>query len=221
MSSLPPICDDCCDVRCGCSAPRIFMRVTSGSPLEPEAITEATDEDLATGLVAGDERCLEEAYRRWSPVIYSVALRALGTAAEAEDVTQQVFVGGWGSRSGFRPEHGSLPGWLLGIAKHRILDRQRARARELRLVGAVEQQAGIDGGSEPLEGLIDELVLLHELRKLPPPRGTILQMAFWDGDSYPQIADRLDLPLGTVKSHARRALLQLRFRLQEVTSWST
>ena len=207
---------------CGadCSASRKVGRVTSGSPLEPEAVSEATDSDLATGLVAGDERCLEEAYRRWSPVIYSVALRALGTAAEAEDVTQQVFVGGWRSRSGFRPEYGSLPGWLLGIAKHRILDRQRARARELRLVGAVEQQAGVDGGSEPLEGLIDELVLLHELRKLPPPRGTILQLAFWDGQSYPQIADRLDLPLGTVKSHARRALLQLRFRLQEVTSWS-
>ena len=77
-----------------------------------------------------------------------------------------------GRRQGFRPESGSLPGWLLGIAKHRILDRQRARARELRLVGAVEQQAGVEGGSEPLEGLIDELVLLHELRKLPPPRGT-------------------------------------------------
>ena len=183
-------------------------------------MSEVTDEELATGLVGGDERCLEEAYRRWSPVIYSVALRALGTAAEAEDVTQQVFVGGWRSRSGFRPEYGSLPGWLLGIAKHRILDRQRARARELRLVGAVEQQAGVDGGSEPLEGLIDELVLVHELRKLPPPRGTILQLAFWDGQSYPQIADRLDLPLGTVKSHARRALLQLRSRLQEVTSWS-
>ena len=220
MSSSPPICADCPDVRCLCSVSRKVGRVTSGSPLEPEAMSEATDEDLATGLAAGDERCLEEAYRRWSPVIYSVALRALGTAAEAEDVTQQVFVGGWRSRSGFRPEYGSLPGWLLGIAKHRILDRQRARARELRLVGAVEQQAGIDGGSEPLEGLIDELVLLHELRKLPPPRGTILQMAFWDGDSYPQIADRLDLPLGTVKSHARRALLQLRVRLQEVTSWS-
>jgi len=220
MLSSPPICADCPDVRCHCSASRKVGRVTSGSPLEPEAVSEATDEDLATGLVAGDERCLEEAYRRWSPVIYSVALRALGTAAEAEDVTQQVFVGGWRSRSGFRPEYGSLPGWLLGIAKHRILDRQRARARELRLVGAVEQQAGVEGGSEPLEGLIDELVLLHELRKLPPPRGTILQLAFWDGQSYPQIADRLELPLGTVKSHARRALLQLRFRLQEVTSWS-
>ena len=121
---------------------------------------------------------------------------------------------------GFRPEYGSLPGWLLGIAKHRILDRQRARTRELRLVGAVEHQASGDEGSEFLEGLVDELVLLDELRKLPPPRGTILQLTFWEGHSYPQIADRLDLPIGTVKSHARRALLQLRSRLQEVTSWS-
>ena len=125
----------------------------SESRAASDPVAGATDEDPASGLVAGDERCLEEAYRRWSPVIYSVALRALGSAAEAEDVTQQVFVGGWRSRSGFRPEYGSLPGWLLGIAKHRILDRQRARARELRLVGAVEQQAGVDGGSEPLEGL--------------------------------------------------------------------
>jgi RNA polymerase sigma-70 factor (ECF subfamily) len=222
MSLSPLTCVDCRDARCRCSLSRTVGRVTSGSPLErdPGAVSEATDEELATGLIAGDERCLEEAYRRWSPVIYTVALRALGSATEAEDVTQQVFVSGWRSRSGFQPEYGSLPGWLLGITKHRIMDRQRARARELRLVGAVEHQAGVDEGSQFLEGLVDELVLLHELRKLPPPRGTILQLAFWEGHSYPQIAERLDLPVGTVKSHARRALLQLRSRLQEVTAWS-
>ena len=222
MSLSPLTCGECLDARCRCSPSRTVGRVTSGSPREPdpEGVSEATDEELATGLIADDERCLEEAYRRWSPIIYTVALRALGSVTEAEDVTQQVFVSAWRSRSGFRPEYGSLPGWLLGIAKHRILDRQRARTRELRLVGAVEHQASGDEGSEFLEGLVDELVLLDELRKLPPPRGTILQLTFWEGHSYPQIADRLDLPIGTVKSHARRALLQLRSRLQEVTSWS-
>ena len=70
--------------------------MTSGSPREPdpEGVSEATDEELATGLIADDERCLEEAYRRWSPIIYTVALRALGSVTEAEDVTQQVFVSG-------------------------------------------------------------------------------------------------------------------------------
>ena len=182
--------------------------------------TEATDAELAEGLVGGNERCLEEAYRRWAGIIYTFALRTLNSVVDAEDVTQQVFVGAWNSRSGYQPGQGSLPGWLLGIAKHRIVDRQRARAREVRLVGAVEHQAGAATTPEPLSSLLDELVLLNEVQQLPHPKGTILRLAFWEDQSYPQIADRLDLPLGTVKSHARRAMLQLRSRLEEVTSWS-
>jgi RNA polymerase sigma-70 factor (ECF subfamily) len=64
-------------------------------------------------------------------------------------------------------------------------------------------------------------VLSAEIQQLPHPRGTILRLAFWEGHTYSQIAERLDLPLGTVKSHARRALLHLRGRLEEVTSWPT
>jgi RNA polymerase sigma-70 factor, ECF subfamily len=72
--------------------------------------------------------------------------------------------------------------------------------------------------SEGLSTLIDRLVLTEEIRQLPHPRGTILQLAFWEGRSYPQIAEQLDLPLGTVKSHVRRGLLHLRARLVEVAS---
>ena len=66
--------------------------------------------------------------------------------------------------------------------------------------------------------LVDRIVVTEEIGRLPHPRGTILQLAFWEGRSYPQIAEQLDLPIGTVKSHARRALLHLRTRLAEVTS---
>jgi RNA polymerase sigma-70 factor (ECF subfamily) len=71
---------------------------------------------------------------------------------------------------------------------------------------------------EAVSTLIDRLVLTEEIRQLPPPRGTILQLAFWEGRSYSQIAEQLDLPLGTVKSHARRALRHLRSRLAVVTA---
>jgi RNA polymerase sigma factor (sigma-70 family) len=71
---------------------------------------------------------------------------------------------------------------------------------------------------EALSALIDRIVLTDEVDRLPHPRDTILQLAFWEGRSYPQIAEQLNLPLGTVKSHARRALLHLRTRLAEVTS---
>ena len=202
--------------------------VVTGTPLEPEPppirrsdCQNSTDEELAAGFTAGNEQCLEVVFRRWSPLIYAVALRTLDSPSEAEDVTQQVFVAAWRGRTQYRATSGSLPAWLLGICKHRIVDRQRARGRDLRLVGAVTSEAEVQVESEPTTTLIDRVVLADEIQRLPHPRGTILRLAFWEGRSYPQIAEQLELPLGTVKSHARRALLHLRTRLTEVTSWST
>ena len=173
---------------------------------------DASDADLAAGFADGDDSCLEESFKRWGSLIYTIAYRALDSSSEAEDITQQVFVGAWQGRTSYQESKGSLPGWLLGIARHRIADRQRARARDLKVVRAVTSQANVKVETQPLVTLID---------RLAHPRGTILRMAFWEGQSYSQIAERLQLPLGTVKSHARRALRQLRVRLEEVTSWST
>ncbi len=206
----------------------MVVEVTPGGPHEPgtppsgpEHGADASVHELATGFVAGDQACLAESYRRWSPLVFTMARRSLGDTSDAEDVTQQVFVGAWRSRQNFDPELGNLPAWLLGIARHRIVDRQRARGRELRLVGAVEVEAAAHDDVAPVDQTVDRLVLAAEIQQLPHPRGTILRLAFWEGHTYSQIAERLDLPLGTVKSHARRALLHLRTRLEEVTSWPT
>jgi RNA polymerase sigma factor (sigma-70 family) len=199
--------------------------VESKRPAEPKPPVErrsdpmdATEEEIAAGFSAGEERCLELAFRRWATLIYTVALRTLNSPSEAEEVTQQVFVSAWRARTNYRPEDGSLPGWLIGICRHRIVDRQRARGRDLRLVQAVTSEADVRFQHESITTLIDRVVLADEIQRLPDPRGTILQLAFWEGRSYPQIAEQLQLPLGTVKSHARRALLHLRTRLQEVAS---
>ena len=199
--------------------------VVTGAPLEPEPSPEgrvdhrdSTDAEVAAGFAAGDEQNLEVAFRRWAPLIYAVALQTLQSASEAEEVTQQVFVSAWRARTNYRPADGSLPGWLIGICRHRIADRQRARGRDLRLVQAVTSEADVRAQPESITTLIDRVVLADEIQRLPHPRGTILRLAFWEGRSYPQIAEQLELPLGTVKSHARRALLHLRTRLSEVTS---
>jgi RNA polymerase sigma-70 factor (ECF subfamily) len=177
---------------------------------------------LARGFAAGDRACLEEAYRRWSPLVHALALRELGRPADAEDVTQQVFVSAWRSRADHVPDRGSLAGWLVGITRHRILDHQRRQQRQLRLATTLESEAvvGSTSGSPP-ERDLERLVLAAEIAQLPEPRGTIVRMAFWDGYTHAQIAERLGLPLGTVKSHARRALLHLRDRLKETASWPT
>ena len=202
------------------------ISVVDDAPLEPEVVGEhidwraATEAELSMGFARGDEACLQEVFRRLAPLIYTIAYRALDSSSDGEEITQEVFVSAWRARDNYQAEKGSLSGWLIGITRHRIADRQRARGRDLRLVQAVTNTT--DAQVQPeISTLIDRIVLTEEIGRLPPPRGTILQLAFWEGRSYPQIAEQLDLPVGTVKSHARRALRHLRSQLAEVTSWPT
>ena len=192
-------------------------------PADPEAVDgdvnwrTASEAQLKVGFVRGDEACLEEVFRRFAPLIYTIAYRGLQRSSDGEEITQEVFVSAWRGRASYQADKGSLVGWLIAIARNKVADRLRARGREVRLVQAVAN-SDVQVQSEGLSTLIDRLVLTEEIRQLPHPRGTILQLAFWEGRSYPQIAEQLDLPLGTVKSHVRRGLLHLRARLVEVAS---
>ena len=202
------------------------ISVVDEARLEPQVVGEyidwraATETELSIGFARGDEACLQEVFRRLAPLIYTIAYRTLDSSSDGEEVTQEVFVSAWRARDNYQAEKGSLSGWLIGITRHRIADRQRARGRDLRLVQAVTNTTD-QVQPETLSTLVDRIVLTEEIGRLPHPRGTILQLAFWEGRSYPQIAEQLDLPLGTVKSHARRALRHLRTQLAEVTSWPT
>ena len=202
------------------------ISVVDEARLEPQVVGEyidwraATETELSIGFARGDEACLQEVFRRLAPLIYTIAYRTLDSSSDGEEITQEVFVSAWRARDNYQAEKGSLSGWLIGITRHRIADRQRARGRDLRLVQAVTNTTD-QVQPETLSTLVDRIVLTEEISRLPHPRGTILQLAFWEGRSYPQIAEQLDLPLGTVKSHARRALRHLRTQLAEVTSWPT
>jgi RNA polymerase sigma-70 factor, ECF subfamily len=197
--------------------------VIDDRPPDPEAVDgdvnwhTASEAQLKVGFVRGDEACLEEVFRRFAPLIYTIAYRGLQSSSDSEEITQEVFVSAWRGRANYQADKGSLVGWLIAIARNKVADRLRARGREVRLVQAVAN-SDVQVQSEGLSTLIDRLVLTEEIRQLPHPRGTILQLAFWEGRTYPQIAEQLDLPLGTVKSHIRRGLLHLRARLVEVAS---
>jgi RNA polymerase sigma factor (sigma-70 family) len=174
-------------------------------------------DDLAARLRDGNRDALAEAYREWSSLVHTLALRSLGNHHDAEDVTQQVFVAAWRSRHTLRPERGSVAGWLVGITRHTIADMHARRARQARDAAAVAARSGPDAHAPPPDDqLATRLVLRDELGRLGEPRGTVVRMAFLEDLTHEQIAERLDLPLGTVKSHVRRGLTRLRTRLEEV-----
>jgi RNA polymerase sigma factor (sigma-70 family) len=175
---------------------------------------ELSDEELARGLAAGDEACLAAAYARWSPLVHALARRALGDDREAEDVTQLVFLGIWRGRHGYRPERGTIAGWVVGIARRKIADALTARTRRAELLasaGAVLLLTEPAGGRP--EAALDRVLVGREISRLPAPQQQVLRLAFYEDLTQTEIARRTGLPLGTVKSHARRGLRRLRHGL--------
>lgn len=178
---------------------------------------DCSDADVARGIAEGSAEALRLAFQRWGSLIHTIALRALGDAHDAEEVTQQVFVSAWASRRQLRPDPEALPGWLVGIAKHRIADLRRMRMRSDRRVAAAHQLSTQTTSTSLDDRVAERLVLAYELERLGDPRAAILRMAFVEDLPQADIAARLKLPLNTVKSHVRRGLAELRQRLEEVS----
>lgn len=161
---------------------------------------------------AGDEGALREAYDRCGPAVYHLACRMLPTPADAEDATQATFVAAWIGRESFDPSRGSVLGWLLGIARRKVIDQIRRAAREDRIADSVKRMTGSSPAEAASDRVVDRLVVAAELSNLPDEQRRVLELAFYDDLTHQQIAAITRLPLGTVKSHLRRGMARLRRR---------
>ncbi len=174
-----------------------------------------TDSAVGVAFADGQEWALEEAYRRWGALIHSVAQRATGSTHDADDVVQAVFVSAWRGRHRYSPDHAALPAWLLGITKRRVADHWESRTREQRRIDAAGRASElVPAAEDSLEKVADRVLIADELSRLDQPQKEIMELAFFDDLTHHQIAERLAMPLGTVKSHIRRSLMRLRSRLE-------
>ena len=167
-----------------------------------------SDAMLVSAIRSGDEQAMARLYDRYSPIIYSVALRVLGDIGAAEDVLQEVFMQLWRSPDMFDASRGSLPGWLAVIARNRAIDSLRKRRPETditEVVVSVEPdlagKAEWSRAAEKIRGV---------LGGMPAPQRSALEMAFFEGLTHTEIAEKTGEPLGTVKTRIRAGLMVLR-----------
>ena len=170
------------------------------------------DDEAARVWVAGEATALRAAWDACGRLVFTYCRRALGDDERAADCTQETFVSAWRARERFDPAKGTLPGWLLGIARHRVLDAYRAAPRVP--VPVDEVPAGMAPSRPDPDLLVDRLLVANALESLPAAARQVVELAFYSDLTQVEIADRLALPLGTVKSHMRRALQRLRTHLE-------
>jgi len=187
--------------------------------------SQAEDRDWLTRLAAGDSARLGALYDRHGRAVYSLALRILGDEGDAEEVAQDVFAQAWHRAAQYDESRGTVAAWLLVMARTRAID--RLRARRVRPEGRTQADDGLTLQQLPATApdVASELMAAERgqrvrraLEELPFLQRAALELAYYEGLSQREIAERLEQPLGTVKTRMRLGLLKLRDALVEVRS---
>ena len=173
--------------------------------------TDATDDSrLIVRIRAGEQGAMSELYDRYSSVVYGVALRVLQDAAAAEDVVQDIFLQLWRKPEAFDSSRGSLGAWLAVIARHRSIDRLRQRRPETDIEEVVIA-GGTDLRDETERSLVIEKVR-EALGEMNEDQRKALELAYFQGLTHTEIAEKTGEPLGTIKTRIRSGLQLLRAR---------
>ena len=173
-------------------------------------------EPLEVAFAAGEPDALRRVFDAHQRAVFTYVQRFAGD--QAPDVTQEVFVAAWRSRDRFEPSSGSLGGWLMGIARFKVLDHLRTHYRDRSVAAGDLIDLAATGPVAPDDRSVDRLaarILVDDaLARLEEPACSWIRLAFLDGLSHAEIADRVDAPLGTVKSTIRRGLERIRRDLE-------
>jgi RNA polymerase sigma-70 factor (ECF subfamily) len=168
-------------------------------------------------MARGDQDALGEIYDRHGRLVYSLALRIVRDQSDAEDVVQEVFSQAWRQAARYDGSRGSVLGWLLTLTRSRSIDRLRGRRSRPEPAGSEEVLNAIPDPATPADIQAASSAQATEVRAaldgLSVLQRVAIELAFYEGLTHAEIAERLELPLGTVKTRIRQGLLKLRDRL--------
>jgi RNA polymerase sigma-70 factor (ECF subfamily) len=195
--------------------------VSGGSRLTPTEVTSTmASEDRRTieRLTRRDAAALADLYDRYSRSVYSLACRILTDRTEAEDVVQEVFSQAWRQAASYDARRAPVAGWLLMMTRTRAIDRLRARSGRVQTVTALPSlpdPPDLQEGPEALAiGEQEAARVRAALETLTDSQRSAIELAYYEGLSQSDIAERLREPLGTVKTRIRTGLLKLRSALR-------
>jgi RNA polymerase sigma-70 factor (ECF subfamily) len=170
---------------------------------------------LMRSVASGNRGALAELYDRTSAKLFGICLRVLGSEAEAEEVLQEVYLTVWHKAGRYDEVKASPITWLAVIARNKAIDRRRlGRVVTDSIETASEVRDERPSALDVLESAQEQQRLAGCLDELETQQGAVIRAAFLDGATYPELAEREGVPLGTMKSWIRRGLLRLRGCLQ-------
>ena len=180
------------------------------------------DGDLARRLQARDAGAMRELYDRYGRLVYSLIMRIVRNSAAAEDLVQETFLRVWNRMQGFDQERGALGPWVLTVARNRAIDYLRSADGRM-AAGSIEldrlEHPGLFCDFEERALSLDRARRLKDaFEKLTPNQKTVVELAYYEGLSQTEMAERLQQPLGTVKTWVRSALKVLREQLTEAAA---
>jgi RNA polymerase sigma-70 factor (ECF subfamily) len=174
--------------------------------------SQTSDNDLLHAVARGDESALAACYDRYRLILFGLILRILNDRQEAEDILQEVFLQVWRRASDFDEARGRAFTWLVTIARSRALDRLRAAGSRARLAEEAAQEPAFEIGDAALDAVKSETstIVRSALAELTDEQRKVLLLAYFEGLTQTEIAERLGDPLGTVKTRMRSGLIKLR-----------
>ena len=180
-----------------------------------------SDEELISAICHGAEWALETLYERYHRYAYALAYRILQESTGAEDIVQEVFLSVWRKAASYQKHHGSVFSWLQAIVHHRAIDRVRAATHRDHQWLPLQSEGEQDPPSEQPEVWEEAwhkeqcLAIRRVLTQLPPEQRQVIELAYFGGYTHVEIAERWQLPLGTVKGRMRLGLQKMRNLLRE------
>jgi RNA polymerase sigma-70 factor (ECF subfamily) len=176
-----------------------------------ETPTEPRDEDLLKGTARGDLASFHTFYQRHASRVTAYAQRLCGDATLTEDVAQEVFTAVWTRAGTYRPDRGGISTWLYALTRNKIIDLWRRSARN----GPAEELD--ERWAAPVFASAGDLrlTLRQALKRVAPEQRRAIELAYFGGFTYEEVAGHLDLPIGTLKSRIRLGMQKMRTVLEE------